>query len=996
MLGLLLFCQLSSAAIVLEEKFEFLDVSDQLAVYAPTEAGDVNVEVAKALFTNKTLFFSQQNDSVMLGNSPSGYWIRGQVASDSKLLKTAILYLRYSHFDDAQLFLKQIDGSISVKRFYRSKKSSDQLVDTDLAFSIPLSPQATSFLLYVRPAGVSFNVFNIHFSMQSLEYYDSGKMEELGFRGLLVGIIISMFFYNLFLYLLVGYKSYLYYCGYLMSLFMMIYSGTGLAYIGPYPFPISLAVGMLGMAPALAVVFLLQFGRHILHLHQYAPRLNRIYFLLQCVWVLCLPLTLLDWAFFNSWLINLQILSVISIGLMSYYLHRRHKLTGALLYSLSLLCLGVGAVFHIALEVFSFETLFSSEASRNFYQWVENYLFNVTAMIEMMLLSGVLASFVRQTEKEKNTAQDEKYALIQDALLIKEQYSAQLESDVKVRTEELGRKNVELKGLQDVRDRFFSYITHEFRSPLTLIIGPLDDMKNRRHGVLSKSLLQAVTLAENHAKKMMGLVDNLLELARLRNSRLKLALVDVNVATSIDTILTQFSLSIAEKNITVSVENNIEEDILVWFDQTYFDSIFTNLLSNACSRTPQHGRIYLQYSKENNDLKVSIFNSGSYISAELQTKIFEPFYRNLDSKLSPSSSSGVGLAQVKEYLEVHGGEIKVCSTPQQGTTFTVSIKRDSRHLQGDMISDQRLNVVVESAVTTKMKQQVPAVIQGLVKNVPNDGLETEEDKTTVLVVDDNTELRTYIADTLKEHGYQVLTAGDGEQGYALCVSHMPDILISDVKMPKVTGLELLALIRNTKELMHLPIIILTSEVEKNSQISGIEKGADDYLTKPFVMGELLARISRTLEQRKLVRDKYFQEVFAMQYDHRNTAKQDVKSKCLHLIHEQLSNAEFNVERLAELLHVSRSTLGRQLKEGHQVTAVQLILDTRMNVATELLGTDTRIIDIAYAVGFKSQSYFSRRFVDKYSVTPSQWRKDALSKASSLGENYPQGNNSGIK
>lgn len=689
----LFFSKWLSASIEIAENFDFLDVSRQLAIYAPEQQAPVTEDTARLLFSSPQLFASHANESLPLGDSPGGYWIRGAILSSSEQIKTVILTLRYPHLGDASLFLQQADDAITVKRFLRSSTSNNQLVDTDLAFSIPLSSEPTPFLLHVRPTGVSYNVFNVHALVQSLESYDSEKMAKLSFRGLLIGFIVSLFFYNLLLYLLVGYKSYFYYCGYLLGLFASTYSGTGLAYIGPYPLSMSVTVAMLAMAPALAIVFLLQFGRHILHLYQYTPRLDRVYKFLQGLWLLSLPITLLDWPFINTWLLTAQVGSVMSIGVLSYFLHRRYKLTGALVYSVSLACLGSGAILHLGLEVFSFESAFGSEAYASIYRWVENYLFNVSAMVEMILLSAVLASFIRQAEKEKVAAQEEKYILVQDSLLMREQYSTQLETEVQIRTEELKQKNLELKGLQEVRDRFFNYITHEFRSPLNLILGPLKDAKEGRHGVLNKSLQQSITLAQKHAQKMLGLVNHMLELASLRHSRVQLSLVEVNVKASLENLRAQFSLLLTEKHISLEVDDQVTEKMAVWFDQHYFDSIFTNILSNASHRTPPNGRIKVSYSADVDYIEVAIFNSGSYIPPAVQAHIFDPFYTRQGAETAPTNSSGIGLAQVKEYLDVHNGAIMVHSSQEQGTTFTVSLKRDNSELQDELITAQRLGFV---------------------------------------------------------------------------------------------------------------------------------------------------------------------------------------------------------------------------------------------------------------------------------------------------------------
>ena len=967
-----------NAEISVEEGFNYLDISDQLSIYSPAENEGVNVDVNRAsvLFASDKLFIKNDKQSLPLGNSDKGYWIKGTLFSASQE-KDLVLSLLYFHFSSVKLFIKQENNEhIVVKQFFRSAPPDEQISDVNVVFTLPVSAQPTQFLLYVKPIGVSYNVYNIHAVLRTLENYDREKTANIIIKSLTVGFIVSMFLYNMLLYLLVGYKPYLYYCCYIISLFILIYFGSGLVYLGPMPLSSQLVVAIYAMTPTFAALSLVLFARNILKLSHYMPRLDRLYKKIQYLLIVCFPITLLNWPAINAWLLNVQLMVLFSLGLVSYLLHRRHDVPGALVFSLSFVFLGLGASLHIWLEVLSFETLFDSDAFFIFYRWLEENMFNVSAMVEMTLLSAALAAFIKRAEKDKLAAQEEKYILVQDSLSMKEQYSAQLVTEVKARTKELKQKNVELKELQAVRDRFFGYITHEFRSPLTLILGPLSDIQRGRHGGISQSLSKAITLAEDHAKTLLGLVNHLLELARLRDSRLKLSIIELNVVSSLDAIIAKFTLPLADKNISLSVDSDWSDSKLVWFDQRYFDSIFTNLLSNACQRTPTKGHIRLSCSTDDDYVQVCVLNSGSYIPVEIQGKIFDQFYRQEPSVDSTMNSTGIGLAQVKEYLDLHGGGISVRSDKEKGTIFTVKIKRGREAHFFDDKKDKDLNFIdaslfvnSESVGDDNKNKKLTNELSIELNN--ND----DQDVLTVVVVDDNPELRTYVSQLLEENNYRVLTAKNGEQAYALCQSQLPDLMVSDVVMPDVSGLELVQLVRNNEDLKHLPIILLTSEVEKSDQIQGIENGADDYLTKPFVPGELLARISRIISQRKLVRDKYFQELFVAQYDNSAKSREDILSRCNTLIYEHLSETDFGVERLAESLHVSRSTLSRQLKEKHQLTAVQMILDARMKVALDLLKTDSLLIDIAYAVGFKSQSYFSRRFVEKFGMPPSQWRKN---------------------
>ncbi|PCJ30265.1 MAG: hypothetical protein COA90_09865 [Gammaproteobacteria bacterium] len=960
----------TSAMIDIPDEFERINIGDKLSIYMPDKEGEVSLSMAEILFKSDTLFQDSQTRSLRLEGSDNGYWIKGKIPSGYAFSTNFIIRLESSYLGDNSFFIKDNARNQFGEGIIQNKK---QLRDAVLAYNLIVPPQGTEFLIYVHPEGVSHSPTHINAYLYQPSHYDKSKSSELAFFFILFGFIIAMLGYNLILYLYVGYKPYIYYCGYLASLFVLDYVGVGMGNTGNILLSQFIALILYGAAPGLAIIFLLQFGRSILNLSVLYPRSDRLFKYCQFLWLLCIPFTFIrQWETFNLVLIYSEVFSLLLMAVIAYFSYRHKKQPAALIFSISFLFLLVGAIVQLSISFIPYQAW--GETISNLFQWADRYLFHLFTMIEMLLLSVALSTFIRQSEQDKQLAQNEKLELMQNSLVLKEQYSSQLEEEVGLRTNELSQKNNELEKLQILRDRFFNYITHEFRTPLTLAIGPLSEVSSGQFGILSKPLENAINLAERNARKMLNLVNLMLDLARQKNTRISLSIIEIDVVSSLNSLIVDCSYTLTEKNITLTTHNKTHAPYSLWFDNYYFESIFTNLLANACKHTPSNGKIDITYMLDDEFVHIDILNSGSVIQPLEQQSIFDNFYKEQGDKRSNSTSSGIGLALVKEFIELHSGVISVTSNEKLGTLFSVKLKLGKQHLELESWVEHEFDFITEHKPDTTYKIIKDSSSGSLLADSSRE--HEEQDKSKILLVDDNEELRSYLAKILTEEGYNVIMAEDGEQGYLMCQSHLPDILISDVIMPNVTGLELIKRVRLNSDISHIPIILLTAESDKNSEIDGIEKGADYYLTKPFVPRELRVLIQRIYQQRQLLKEK-------LQLDHLqqptiDTAaeKENIKSKALVLIHEHISDPSFGVEQLAELLHMNRSTLHRQLKDVGDISANKLILNTRLGLAKELLLTNERLVEVAYAVGFNSQSYFSKKFHDKYKQTPSEWKKES--------------------
>ncbi len=985
---------LQSADIFVKANLQKKDVSHLLEIYTPKSIEAANLERAKRLFETPSLFKKNNKGSLLLGDSKYGYWIKGRVLTTQNSPSNVVIRLIYNHYKEAAFFVKKLNGELSGEMSYSVSEGNQKLRDNKLAYSLNLDSPIVEFLIYVQPQGVSYNVYNIHVNLQTLENYDNDKLSDLLFFSLVFGFLIAMFIYNLIIYIYVGYTPYLYYCAYLASLLLIEISATGFGYITFLDLSSETMINVLAIAPAIAFVSILQFGRVILSLNTYSIKIDRFYKGLQLVGLLSLPLVFTSFGKVYAWLLLAQIVCVSSLGVVAWNIHKKNKQAGALAFSLSFLVIALGAILHVALEIFPGEYLFNSSVYQSVYQWMEHNVFVIASMIEMMMLSVVLSSFIRKAEIDKRLAQEGRLEMLSQSLALKEQYSLQLEIDVKERTKELNESNLELKKLQQLRDRFFSYVSHEFRSPLTLALGPLSEVKAGKFGQLNGSLTKVIELVEKNTYKVLNLVNRLLELSRLNNARLDLKLTKINAVKTIDELLSEHEFLVEKKKINLTVDKENVNDCDVWFDSHYFETVFQNLITNACKYTPDNGMIRVSYhlngeNLEGRYLEVRIANSGSYISPEKQKLVFNYFYKGRSGKETAESSVGVGLAIVKDFVELHQGSISVESSLDKLTIFKVKLWLGNLGVSGKLIQLKPFDFLTafetveiqhlktdDETINDKSSHKIKPAEKGEKTKLDVCSHEDSKDVVKVLVVDDNPELCRYLSQILHEAGYSVVIANDGEEAYLLCQSLLPDIIVSDLIMPKSDGVDLIKNIRQNEELKHLPFILLTSTIDKNSLIDSISHGADEYLTKPFIPQELLVKIKRILEQRKILSAKFSQfKIDAV--SEANTSVKEGKSlekSVYQLVIANISDPKFGVAELAEKLHMNRTSLYRKLKSQFNITANEMILDIRLNQSRKLLEQDVRIIDVAFTVGFNSQSYYSKKFLEKFNMTPSQWRK----------------------
>ena len=395
-----------------------------------------------------------------------------------------------------------------------------------------------------------------------------------------------------------------------------------------------------------------------------------------------------------------------------------------------------------------------------------------------------------------------------------------------------------LHEVDEMKSRFFTNISHEFRTPLTLILGPVKQVIEKLNEGKMKDDLSMV---HRNANKLLGLVNQLLDISKLESGNMKLQTVSQNIIPLLKALVLSFTSYAERKSITLRF-NTAEDEMIVYLDKDKIEKIFTNILSNAFKFTPDGGRIGANVNRDNGYLKVSITDSGIGIPKEKLARIFDRFYQVDGSHTREQEGTGIGLSLTKELVELHKGKIEVESEEGKGTTFTVSLPLGKDHLKMDEICEQETEKVkIIPEVDEDRKRVDPAKID--LENLEKDSLPL------LLIVEDNYDVRYYIKDNLKKD-YRVIEAIDGEDGWNKSIQQIPDLIVSDVMMPKMDGFKLCEKLKTDERTSHIPVILLTAKAAKSDKLEGYEIGADEYVMKPFEPDELKSKNKKSYRTEK--------------------------------------------------------------------------------------------------------------------------------------------------
>ena len=540
------------------------------------------------------------------------------------------------------------------------------------------------------------------------------------------------------------------------------------------------------------------------------------------------------------------------------------------------------------------------------------------------------------------------------------QVRERLKSDIKLQE----RENQQIQALDQLKTNFFTNISHEFRTPLTLIISPLEKYLSENADLTSQQRKRAESIYRN-AKQLQKLINQLLDLSKLEAGRIFPEITQSDIIEFAEKITNSFQDLAERKNIQLQFQPS-EDYLMAYFDGDIVEKILTNLLSNAFKFSKEGGKIKVVLTINPSDSQqviIKVIDTGIGIASENLQNVFNRFYQVQDKNQPQVIGTGVGLALCKELVELHRGEILVSSRLGEETTFSVYLP----------ISKNAFDIqwIVEGVDIAENKDFPPKKMS---QTFGNQDVEVfDKHKQVLLIAEDNEDLRDYIKEIFINE-FQVLEAENGIYALKLAQENLPDLIISDWLMPLMTGIELCENIKTNAETSHIPVIILTSKSSNESKIMGLETGADDYITKPFNANLLEVRVKNILENRKKLRELFNDSPKIKTREITlNSSDEHFLERAIKIVEENISNANLDITLLEEELKMSNMQMYRKLKSLTNLSGNEFIKNIRLKKAVQLLESENyNVSEIAYKVGFNDPSYFTRMFKKQYGKTPSEY------------------------
>jgi signal transduction histidine kinase/DNA-binding response OmpR family regulator/ligand-binding sensor domain-containing protein len=539
-----------------------------------------------------------------------------------------------------------------------------------------------------------------------------------------------------------------------------------------------------------------------------------------------------------------------------------------------------------------------------------------------------------------------------------------LEKEVDERTAQAISHQTEL---EHMKSRFYTNISHEFRTPLTLINGSTEELARTTSEPRSQNFLQTIRKASSHLLK---LVNELLDLARIEAGNLNLEVSEGNLTDTVK-LVWQIYLSEAERK-RISLTFLAEPEVITcWYDPSYIEKILHNLVSNALKFTESGGQIEINLRRpEQNSFLISVKDTGKGIPEEKLKRIFDRFYQVESSDSRSGEGTGIGLALVKELVQLHHGSVSVKSSAGQGTVFIVSIPA----LKEAYSAKELLEIPLQKNFKTidTAAEPIEPILENSYKKEKNHRIDPE--KPLILIAEDNDDLRQYITQLMNRE-YRVLEAGDGNSALEQITEFMPEIIITDIMMQGMDGIELCKKIKEKELTCHIPVIMLTAKADMSSKLEGLQAGADDYLMKPFYPEELLVRTSNLILHHRRLKKKFSETaILTVSEFTNNSIDEGILQRAVELVKNNLSNDEYSILEFDRDLGMSPRSAQRKIKALTGLSPNEFIRTVRIKIAAGLLSEKRdNISQVAYMVGFTNLSYFSKSFREVFGVNPSEYK-----------------------
>lgn len=895
--SILLFSQQKDEAILINSKIAINEsITNKLSYVFTSKTIDFNtIQKSQELFKP---FNDSTNEKFSTDEMPKKLYLKGKIKNTTN--DTIKLILTTSRSQKTEVILWSVNEIYkkNIGDFLKKEETFSNEVRNSLSFI--LFPKEEKQILLITDIYLPDDVISKitlysedKFDAMLLNFYKTNHTITLWFA-LLSGGLFLLFFYNVFMYIKTKQKTYLYYSSYLLFTFLnlcLVIDRIQYNLIGDILAYYSL---IQEATYTFSFIFYTLFVRSMLiNTNKSIKRIFTIYL-----------------SFMFAYLFYIGIASIYSL--------------------LNITIIDITVAFLFRITSLAFAVVILLQLLKNYNQQYIKYIFMGSLILTLSYLLHVVFNIINGPKLANHF-----FNLI-GALLEILFFTYALH----IKTLNIEKEKIQIQNLSEVKAKFFANISHEFRTPLTLIKSPLQILQSKN---VSDSDSKQLDRIDKNANRMLELVDQLLELSKIDSGNLKLLLKKGNINAFLLTMIEPFELLANEKqqNFKKSIHQTKENN---YFDKDVLEKIISNLLTNAIKYTPENGIIEIKTKQENDILTLDILNETTDLKEDDIKKMFDYFYQ----KDNNVSGFGIGLTLVKELVDLYKGTIDA-KLISKNLNFKITIP----------LSIENLNAVVVPEITQQQKVELTAFENN---EIP-----------LLLIVDDNSEIRIVLKEIFKDE-FKIIEAQNGLEGLKIAQKEIPDCIISDVMMPKMDGFEFTKAIKNNELTSFIPVILLTAKTSDATHLEGLKSTADAFLTKPFNNEIVKATANQLIIERKKLHKRYSQELVLRPVDIViNSVDEKFIEKLQNILDKNLSNSEYTAENFAAEIGMSRMQLHRKLKSLLGVSSTEFLRNERLKVGAELLKKGNgNISEIAYSVGFNDVSYFSKCFKEMYQSTPTEY------------------------
>lgn len=887
-----------------------VEISEYLKVYCD-EGGNHTIE---DILNNPDIEFTSIAEAGPMA-FPAVIWLKIRVTNEGQYdIPAAFTFCHLA--DSIALFVIQNNVLKHVSETGRALKPTEKQIPSENSSLLTYLPAQTTQTFYVRQTHLN-EVSQRH--LAELYIKDPPMMiSELMFRytgqAFYAGLMLMFALLSFFGWLLIRDRSFVYFSFVHLAFTFYFLSVKNVFGVFVFNVPDDALFSILNVSISLLIISLFIFIAHYMRLQQHLPRYYRLLLIVTVIAVtnkyfhdLFIVDELLSVRIHNASILLWLVVIVTGIVLLA---RKRIPAAVNLLVSLSILVL-TAFVYLLALSRIIPQNFFTINSIQ------------IGSVLFSLLVFYRLFEAVRSLENEK-----------QRALTI-----------------------------NDVKTKFFTNLSHEFRTPLTLILSPLDQLNETTESDDQKNLIQ---LAKKNANRLLNMINQLLDIARLEGDEVKLSVQENNAVPYLKGILMSFESLAQLKEIELRFSSSGEQ-IPLWFDTEKMEVILYNLLSNALKFTPAGGSVSVEVVELEEKVQIRIADTGVGIPADMLPYVFDRFFR---IETTGADGSGIGLCLAKELTDLHRGQLNVESTLGEGSVFTLELQKGCAHFETTNVAENTLH---EGGRKISTKADLTLIKDDMAESEDDTAVypaKTSGTRPAILLVEDNGDVRSFVRSQLIDR-FQVLEAVNGKLGFDMAVEHIPELIISDVMMPELNGVELCKLLKKDIRTSHIPVILLTAKAEQEHRMEGLEAGADEYLHKPFHARELNLRVQKLIELRIELRNRLMESpTLSFKSLNGNPVENEFIEQISSCINDHLADPQFSVAVLADAVKLSVPQLNRKLKSITGLTANKYVQHVRLKKALVMLETeDVNVSEVAHKTGFSSTAYFVKSFREHYGKTP---------------------------